>query len=810
MYWSSLLSRLRHRLARHRVAVAVLAPVLTLVAFSAYVVYEKLETYRRGSDLLVATQVARAAHGLARELENERNLSALYIGAAREWWQEDLEDQRAATDERAEEFRAVVLTPRASILFGGHRTDLGLGALDALRAQVDGDGELRDVLDGYGGLVSTMIATSSKLAVADLSNLISAYMDLGLIKDRISRERSIGASWLLQGRSNRDLQRLFGEAEAERKAFLQSFRTHASPRQLELYDEIVRGPILSEIDRLHEEALAGKLGPADADTWHRTHKAQIDLIANAEEKLAGEMESRIHDNLVSAEITFYLVVGVVVGLVVFSMETLRRSERRAAVAEEEARKLFRAVEQSPVSVMITDTGGLIEYVNPAFSTMTGFSRDEAVGHNPRMLRSPQTPQAVYDEMWRTIGNGHEWRGEIVNQRRDGTTYWERMTIAPVKSPSGEVENFIAIKEDVTEVRQLRQAVEREHANVRRVLEGIHDGIALIDAHGCFQFANPALVAQFGDVEGKPAVEVFESALPLPASDQQTRRSEWRAPRTGLTYDLTSTWVHNPDGSQSVLQVFHDITVRKQAEEALNSARQAAELANRAKSEFLATMSHELRTPLNAIIGFSEIIEQQLLGAVGQPQYLEYAHDIHESGTHLLQLINDVLDVARLEVGRVSLREERVDPAAIIQSCMGMVRDRADAAGVIVAAELPDKTPMLFADPRRLKQVLVNVLGNAVKFTPIGGTVTVSLKTGADGLVIVVRDTGIGIAPEDIAKVMAPFGQVDSSMARRFEGSGLGLPLSRKLMDLHGGHLLLESRLGHGTTVSLCFPPERLR
>ncbi|NFV78781.1 nitrate- and nitrite sensing domain-containing protein [Magnetospirillum aberrantis] len=799
-------------IGRNRLALAVLAPVLVLVVFSTYVVNEKLSTYQRSADLLIAAQLARAAQGLSRELESERGLSALYVGTGRQSWREELDAQRANTDGRAEDFRQVVLTPKASALFGAARTDLGLGQLDALRALVDGDGALTEVLEGYGRLISTLVSRASKLPTADLSTLIAAYVDLSQMKDRATRERAIGASWLLQepGPERDAMLRQLIEAEAERKAFEQSFRTHASAEQLDLYDSVVRGPLLAEIRRLHDQIVEQRLSLADTDTWHRTHLALTELLGLAEEKLATETEAHIHANLVSAQVTFYLVLLGMVALVLFALETLRRSERRATRAEDQSRKLFRAVEQSPVSVMITDTAGLIEYVNPAFTTMTGYSRVEVLGHNPRLLRSSMTPDHVYRELWKTIGDGHDWRGEIVNLRHDGSTYWERMTVAPVKGIDGTVENYIALKEDVTEVHNLRQALEREHANVRRLLEAIHDGIALTDAEGRFQYANPALVAQFGSTDGRTATEVFGTPIPVPGGDENSRRSEWRSPRSGRVYDLSSTWVATPEGGMWLLLVFHDITVRKQAEEAMTSAREAAELANRAKSEFLATMSHELRTPLNAIIGFSEIIEQQLLGPIDQGQYCEYAHDINESGKHLLQLINDILDVARLEVGRVVLREEEADPVALIQSSLAMVRERAEAGQVEVFTELPPDVPHLWADPRRLKQVLVNVLGNAVKFTPAGGSVTVRLACEFDALSITVTDTGIGIRPEDLAKVMAPFGQADSSMARRYEGSGLGLPLSRKLMDLHGGALRLESRPGAGTTVTLRFPAERLR
>lgn len=796
------------RLGRYRMAAAVLAPVLTLVLFSGYVVKEKLVGYRASADLLMASQISRAAHGLTRELESERSLSALYLGSARAHWRAELEDQRGLTDTRANELRAILQTPKAAGLFGPRRTTLDVGPLDGLRAGVDGDADLRQILAGYGSLTTMLIASSAKLATADINSLISANMDLGHIKDRVARERAIGAAWLLQGRTDPELIGLFREAHAEQMAFLQSFRGHASLHQLHLFDDAVKVPLMEEIDFLHEQAMSGRLTAADAESWHRAHAALIDQIARTEEILAAEMERQIRANLHSAQITFYVVVLVVVVLVLFSLESLRRSERRAAVAEEESRKLFRAVEQSPVSVLISDPVGSIEYVNPAFTRMTGFSREEVLGRNPRLLRSPLTPQETYDDMWRMIRAGNEWRGEIVNQRQDGTIYWEQMTIAPVKGPGGRVDNFIAVKEDITEVRSLRHALEREHANIRRVLEAIHDGIALTDAEGGFQYANPALIAQFGAVHGKTVGEMFDTPIPVPT--EITSRHEWLSRRTGRTYDLTSTWVHNPDSTLSLLQVFHDITLRKQAEEAVNSAREAAELANRAKSEFLATMSHELRTPLNAIIGFSEIIEQQLLGPVGQPQYSDYARDINESGKHLLQLINDILDVARLEVGRVALREGEVDLAAVIRSCLSMVRERAEAGTVSLSAHFPNDLPCLWGDERRIKQTLVNVLGNAVKFTPSGGMVEISVHADLLGLTITVSDTGIGIAPKDLAKVMAPFGQADSTLARRYDGSGLGLPLARKFMDLHDGALSLDSRLGAGTAVTLHFPAKRLR
>jgi signal transduction histidine kinase len=239
------------------------------------------------------------------------------------------------------------------------------------------------------------------------------------------------------------------------------------------------------------------------------------------------------------------------------------------------------------------------------------------------------------------------------------------------------------------------------------------------------------------------------------------------------------------------------------------ARDDAEAANRAKSEFLTLMSHELRTPLNAIIGFSEIIKGEMFGPVGTPRYRDYAKDVHDSGQHLLGLINDILDLSKIEAGQLELDEEDVDVAEVIQSCLRLVRERARNGGVGLVTEIAEELPALRFDERKLKQILINLLSNAVKFTPDGGEVTIKAWFKADsGYVFQIIDTGIGIAIEDIPKALTSFGQIDSKLARKYEGTGLGLPLTKSLIEMSAGSMDLQSEAGEGTTVTVRFSPER--
>jgi signal transduction histidine kinase len=379
--------------------------------------------------------------------------------------------------------------------------------------------------------------------------------------------------------------------------------------------------------------------------------------------------------------------------------------------------------------------------------------------------------------------------------------------------------------DVTERKRREDVIAENSALLGATLDNMDQGLIVIDAGHRAKLWNNRLVEMFElppDVMrvGRPFAEILryfiESAGTL-AEQVEARLAERLIELEGEPVALLDRY--RPDGrvierrrrvmpfGGSVI-TYGDVTARKRGEAALQRAKEAAEIASRSKTEFLANMSHELRTPLNAIIGFSDILLRQLFGPIGQERYAEYARDIHDSGQHLLNLINDVLDIAKIEVNKVELAEAPVDVPDVVDACLRLMRDRAIAAGVTIEVAMPETLPDLNGDDRRLKQILLNLVSNAVKFTPPGGKVELRVEADASGFRFIVADTGIGIAKADIATALTPFGQIDSSLARRYEGTGLGLPLARSMAELHGGRLDIESEPGTGTTVTVSLPASR--
>jgi PAS domain S-box-containing protein len=269
-------------------------------------------------------------------------------------------------------------------------------------------------------------------------------------------------------------------------------------------------------------------------------------------------------------------------------------------------------------------------------------------------------------------------------------------------------------------------------------------------------------------------------------------------------------VIDPSGAiVGIASIARDITELKRVEAALIRAKEEAEIANHAKSTFLANMSHELRTPLNAIVGFSEMMKTAVFGVLGDEHYRGYVADIHASGLHLLDIINDLLDLAKIEAGKMRIEEDVVALDVIVGQMVRLMREQAEHAGILLGTAIDPALPRLRGDQRALRQILLNLVSNAIKFTPQGGQVTIAARADASGLALRVRDTGVGIAPEDLARLMQPFAQIEPVEVRRHHGTGLGLALVRAMAELHGGSVTIASEPGCGTEVTVRLPASRV-
>ena len=369
-----------------------------------------------------------------------------------------------------------------------------------------------------------------------------------------------------------------------------------------------------------------------------------------------------------------------------------------------------------------------------------------------------------------------------------------------------------------ELRQTRTALARSEARLRTLTERAPALMHAIDRHGRIVSVTDLWLATLGyrreEVLGRPSVDFlteesrrYASEVVLPEFMRTGRCTDVEykyVKRNGEVVDVLLSAVAELGSAGEVLRsiaVLDDVTEHRRSEQALRAAKEQAEAANRSKSEFLANMSHELRTPLNAIIGFSELMRDELFGPLGSARYRGYAQDICLSGELLLELINDILDLSKVEAGRLELHTEICHAGELIDGALRLTRGRASASGVEIERRVSDALPRIRADRRLLTQVLLNLLSNATKFTPAGGCITISAALAENGnMEIRVADTGIGIAKHDMAKAMDAFGQVESAMSRKHGGTGLGLPLAKGLVERHGGKLTIASEIGKATTV----------
>jgi len=487
-------------------------------------------------------------------------------------------------------------------------------------------------------------------------------------------------------------------------------------------------------------------------------------------------------------------------------------------------KLSKALEQSLSSVMITDLDATIEYVNQAFINNTGYRREEIIGQKPNLLKSGKTSRAIYDAMWLALLAGKTWQGEIINVNKQGQEFIELTWISPIRQDNQTISHYLSIKEDITE----RKKTEIPLTKLSMALEQSQSSVMITDLNATIEYVNQTFVNTTG-YSREEIIGQKPSLLKSSKTPHQTHDEMWVALLAGKAWQgevvnvnklgqefIELTWISPIRQDNGVithyLGVKEEITSRKTTEALLVAAKERAENLSKTKSQFLANMSHEIRTPMTAIIGFSDLA---LLNEEPEETY-QYLQNISTASKHLLTILNDILDVSKLEAGQMRLQLEHFKLDDLRTTLYGLLVNTAQKKGLSLTIDIERKIPDTFiGDSLRLRQVLINLLGNAIKFTQQGSvTLTISLQqlnVTEARLLFAVTDTGMGISAQQQDKLFQPFSQVDDGFSRNFEGTGLGLTISQDLVQLMGSSIKLDSHVGLGSCFSfeLILPLENL-
>jgi PAS domain S-box-containing protein len=521
------------------------------------------------------------------------------------------------------------------------------------------------------------------------------------------------------------------------------------------------------------------------------------------------------------------------------------SEARDAAVQNsnELRKYFLAMEQSGNTIVITDTKGNIEYANPKFEALTGYSRTDALGNNPRILKSGEHDDAYYKNLWETISAGAIWSGELHNRRKDGSLFWELATIAPLVNADGQITNYIAIKEDITtqkelqeQLREQNEALVREvaarrrtallllesEARFRQIVENASDVIYRADVQGRLNYVNPTVLRLMNFEDEREIVGKHYLDMAAPSARHKLKRfyEHQFLARIQATYYEFPTITH--DGREIWLgqnvqliteneeiigfqAVARDITAIKQTQEALAISRDQALEASNLKSQLLSRVSHELRTPLGAVIGYAELLAMNAFGDLNDEQK-DAATQIMESADYLSKMVNDLLDEAQAASKNMSLHRILFSPASLLQKVQASMEILAHNKGLEFSTSLAPELPeSLYEDERRLQQILINLTGNAIKFTKTGKVQVKIYQVAPAQWTLQVSDTGAGIPKEAQKYIFEPFRQVDNSITRENRGTGLGLSITKQLVELMDGEISLESEPGQGSTFTITLP-----
>ncbi|MDH5187545.1 MAG: PAS domain S-box protein [Rhodospirillaceae bacterium] len=490
---------------------------------------------------------------------------------------------------------------------------------------------------------------------------------------------------------------------------------------------------------------------------------------------------------------------------------------------------LRGIMDTVIDGIITiDPLGIVQSFNKSAERIFGFMAYEVIGKNIKILM-PEPYQSEHDGYLskysksgkkNIIGMGRE----VIGKRKNGETFPMDLAVSELKRDKKTF--FIGVVRDITAKKQVEENLLESQERLALAIAGSGEGIWDWNAKTSEVYISEKIRSMLGikaeRIKYKEWIghvitedqELYKRSLvahlkgDTPSFNIECRvmsknKKIFWISINGLGLRDDNGWVYRMSGS------IGDITARIESEREIIAAKERAEIASRVKTEFLANMSHELRTPLNAIIGFSDVMISEIFGKLDK-RYAEYVENISDSGKHLLGVINDILDVSRIETGNMEIEPERVKVADLINIAVRLINDRARTGGLKIIKQLDRKIPDVNVDSQRMKQAVINILSNAVKFTPEGGKITISTAQTANGSVqIIIADTGIGMKKEDIKTALLPFGQVDSRLARKYEGTGLGLPLTKSFIEMHAGKLAISSKPEAGTRVTITIPAKRV-
>lgn len=487
------------------------------------------------------------------------------------------------------------------------------------------------------------------------------------------------------------------------------------------------------------------------------------------------------------------------------------------------RWLRRAIEHSPISIIITDTQGIIEYTNPFFTKTTGYSQEEALGKKPSIFKSDQQGADFYKKLWETITHGKIWEGEFLNKRKDGSFFWERATISPVRNKFGKITNYIAIKEDFTKQKESADEIKRLKAFNERIINTMREGIVVESYDGTILYTNPAFSKMTGYSNQEVVGQNWRKIIDPKFHDVALKANKRRRNNLSDSYEIKlqtkngrsipvligGTPIIEDGNFEGLVAVITDVRLLKAHENKIKKALKRAKISDTLKSSFLANMSHEIRTPMNAILGFADILRNER--NIDEETREEYFKIIDAKGNELLQIISDIVDISKIESKVIDINRHEFELNDFLRRVHESFKKELayNNKAIKTILTLPESTDYLkiVIDKYRLNQILTNLLNNSLKFTE-EGEIEFGYEIVDSEFRFFVRDTGIGISKTDQKIIFDRFRQAGTNYTRTFGGTGLGLNICKNLVNILGGDIEVKSELNVGSIFYFTIPQKK--